>query len=503
MLFSSLEFVFVFLPVVLLVYGGLSRLSQPHYKKVWLIAASLFFYGYWKPIYLVLIVGSMLVNFAIGRLMLRSRVVTEVVDSRHFLARLTKKQYLVMGIVLNLCLLGFFKYVDFFIANINWLVGSQIPGLDLLLPLAISFFTFQQIAYLVDCYKQEAKEYDFLNYALFVTFFPQLIAGPIVHHKQMMPQFASQKRGGFKLYNLYTGALIFAIGLFKKVVVADTFAIWANVGFENTESLHFFDAWLTSLSYSFQLYYDFSGYSDMAIGAALLFNIRLPVNFNSPYQAVSIQDFWRRWHITLSNWLRDYVYIPLGGSRKGKALTFINVFLTMLIGGLWHGAGWTFVIWGAMHGGALALHRAWSLLGMRLHAFLGWLLTFIFVLCSWVMFRAASPTDAINVYQAMFSFDDLRISQNFNVLINWFFNTPLTTVEQEPNFISSPVAYVWLAVFSLVVFCSKNTMVLSGFYERRIVGRSYLMPVIAGTLFAAATIKMLTTPVSDFLYFNF
>jgi len=250
----------------------------------------------------------MLFNYIIGNSLNR-----ESGDKQH---KFSKKSLLTFAIVSNIALLGYFKYTDFFIENINLLSDGNIPTLDLALPLAISFFTFQQISYLVDSYRQETKEYDFLNYALFVTFFPQLIAGPIVHHKEMMPQFAKTRNKVTNYRNIAMGLFIFSIGLFKKVVIADTFAVWATQGFDVATTLNLFEAWATSLSYTFQLYFDFSGYTDMAIGAALLFNIKLPINFNYPYKATDIQDFWRRWHITLSRFLKDYIYIPLGGNRK-------------------------------------------------------------------------------------------------------------------------------------------------------------------------------------------
>ena len=270
------------------------------------------------------------------------------------------KPLLIFGIIANVALLGYFKYADFFIENVNSLFGTNIDLLNLALPLAISFFTFQQIAYLVDSYRKETKEYSFLNYALFVTFFPQLIAGPIVHHKEMMPQFENKWNLVKKYKNIALGLFIFSIGLFKKVVIADTFAIWATNGFDNATTLNLFEAWATSLSYTFQLYFDFSGYTDMAIGIALLFNIKLPINFNSPYKALNIQDFWRRWHITLGRFLRDYIYIPLGGNRTGKFRNYLNLLITFLIAGIWHGASWMFVFWGFLHGVAMVVHRAWK-----------------------------------------------------------------------------------------------------------------------------------------------
>lgn len=284
--------------------------------------------------------------------------------------------------------------------------------LHLALPLAISFFTFQQIAYLVDSYRGETKEYDFLNYSLFVTFFPQLIAGPIVHHKEMMPQFANVRNKVKNYRNIALGLFIFSIGLFKKVVIADTFAVWATAGFDKAITLNFFEAWATSLSYTFQLYFDFSGYTDMAIGAALLFNIRLPINFNSPYKATDIQDFWRRWHITLSRFLKDYIYIPLGGNRISSFRTYSNLMATFILGGLWHGAGWTFVFWGFLHGLALVIHRVWQSLGFRLYPWLAWFITFNFINIAWVFFRAKEWDDAMKVLKGMAGFGGVEYSLN-------------------------------------------------------------------------------------------
>lgn len=397
MLFNSYEFIFAFLPITFIIYFYLNSKRLIIGAKGFLVFASLFFYSWWNIVYLPIILSSILFNYVIGNTLAKKE------NKSSF----NKKSILIFGIVSNLSLLGYFKYADFFIENFNLISSSNIEPLKLLLPLAISFFTFQQIAYLVDSYKNETKEYDFLNYALFVTFFPQLIAGPIVHHKVMMPQFVNKYNLVKKYKNIALGLFIFSIGLFKKVVIADTFAVWATAGFDNVEVLTLFDAWATSLSYTFQLYFDFSGYTDMAIGAALLFNINLPINFNSPYKATNIQDFWRRWHITLSRFLKDYIYIPLGGNRLGSFRTYTNLVATFLIGGLWHGAGWTFIFWGLLHGIALAINRAWQNLGFRLPKILAWFITFNFVNISWIFFRAKHWDDAINVLKGMFGFNGI------------------------------------------------------------------------------------------------
>ena len=347
MLFNSYVFIFFFLPLTFFIYFFLGKRNSLG-SKAFLVFASLFFYSWWNIAYLPLILTSMGVNYLLGRHLAVQKKKKSSFDGRLLLT---------LGILFNLGLLGYYKYADFFLENINTLLNTHWGLLHLALPLAISFYTFQQIAYLVDSYRNETREYDFLNYAVFVTFFPQLIAGPIVHHAEMMPQFANEKNRRINYQHIAAGLFVFAIGLFKKVVIADTFAQWANIGFDQAPTLTMIDAWATSLSYTFQLYFDFSGYTDMAIGAALLFNIKLPINFNSPYKALSIQDFWRRWHITLSRFLRDYLYIPLGGNRSSKHRIYLNLFLTFLLGGIWHGAGWTFVLWGALHGAAMMLHR--------------------------------------------------------------------------------------------------------------------------------------------------
>ena len=392
MLFNSYEFIFLFLPITFFIYFYLNKKRLTEVSKGFLVLSSLFFYSWWNISYLPLILVSMVFNYGIGASLTK--------DKEH--KKVSKKKLLTIGVIANVGLLGYFKYSDFFISNVNFLVGSDIPLLNLALPLAISFFTFQQIAYLVDSYKGETKEYDFLNYVVFVTFFPQLIAGPIVHHKEMMHQFENVRNKVINYKNIALGLFIFSIGLFKKVVIADAFSVWATNGFDNAEILTLFEAWATSLSYTFQLYFDFSGYTDMAIGAALLFNIKLPINFNSPYKATDIQDFWRRWHITLSRFLRDYVYIPLGGNRKGNFRTISNLMATFIIGGIWHGSGWTFIFWGGGHGLALVVHHIWNQLGFKLNSIIGWIITFNFVNISWVFFRAKEWEDAIKVLKGMF-----------------------------------------------------------------------------------------------------
>lgn len=354
MLFNSYSFLLFFLPVVLAGFYAIGIWHHARSAQLWLIGASFFFYGWWDYHFLVLLIFSILFNFGVGRRLALSVLPAPGDTGRYWL--------LVSGISVNLALIGYYKYAGFLSDAIAMMSGADFHLTGIVLPLAISFFTFQQIAFLVDAYRHEAEEFDFQNYVLFVTFFPQLIAGPIVHHKEMMPQFSRLKIGQDFWESFAVGLSVFIIGLFKKAVLADGFAIYATPVFDLSltgQKIDFLTAWAGALAYTFQLYFDFSGYSDMAIGLGLMFGIRLPLNFFSPYKALNIIEFWRRWHMTLSRFLRDYLYFPLGGNRKGKARRYINLMLTMVLGGLWHGAGWTFVLWGSLHGSYLIINHGW------------------------------------------------------------------------------------------------------------------------------------------------
>lgn len=402
MLFNSPEFILYFLPCVLIGFFLIGSIGHHRSAITWLVAASLFFYGWWNPFYLFIILASIFFNYAIGAALSSPEV-------------RNRRMLLGFGIAANLAALGYFKYAGFLVSTINDVFAAGIYLDAVVLPLAISFFTFQQITYLVDAYRGKTKEYSLLHYLLFVTFFPQLIAGPIVHHREMIPQFSLdsiyriQWSSGFG-----SGAAVFLIGLFKKVVIADGVAAYATPVFDAAESgvpITFFEAWAAALSYTFQLYFDFSGYSDMAIGLALMFNIRLPLNFASPYKAANIIEFWRRWHMTLSGFLRDYIYIPLGGNRRGRPRRYANLMTTMLLGGLWHGAGWTFVVWGGLHGFYLVVNHAWHALRRKVGWYSGgprfatqaisWTLTFLAVVVAWVVFRAETFGGAQNILSGM------------------------------------------------------------------------------------------------------
>ena len=379
MLFNSPVFLFAFLPLSIWLFW---RAIKVRSRIQILVVMSLIFYGWWDPAYLLLIGASIAINYWVG----------------HKVA--TSRTWIVAGIAFNLGLLAIFKYADFAIGSFNAVTGSSFPMMQLALPLAISFFTFQQIAYLVECRRGQAPERDPLIYALFVLFFPQLIAGPIVQYREVGPQF--RVLGVPIRADLFAqGVFLLTLGLFKKVAISDQLAKWVDPAFASPGDLHFYDAWVAVLSYTLQLYFDFSAYSEMAMGLAMMFGIVLPLNFNAPYKAGNIAEFWRRWHITLGRFMRDYVYVPLGGNRNGYARQLAALMITMVLGGLWHGAAWTFVAWGALHGIYLVLHRVWTLTGMRLPNALGVGTTFLAVVWSWVLFRAQSLQDAMLIWKAM------------------------------------------------------------------------------------------------------
>jgi len=400
MLFNSFEFVLYFLPATVLAYYACRATGLVRASVLTLAVASLFFYGWWDWRNLFVLGTSIAFNHAVGR-----RVAAR---------NATAYRWLVTGVAGNLLALGFFKYYDFFAVNVASLTGVAVPLLKIALPLGISFFTFTQIAFLVDTFQGKAREYRFPDYTLFVSYFPHLIAGPIIHHRQLIPQFKREHAWPRVLDDLAFGVLLFVLGLSKKVLVADNIAPYANVVFAaaaGDKPIDPVSAWTGVLAYTMQLYFDFSGYSDMAVGLSKMFGINLPINFNAPYRSTSMIDFWRRWHITLSHFLRDYLYIPLGGNRRGRVRRYVNLLVTMLLGGLWHGAGWTFVIWGAIHGTALAANHLWRSVSPRwwrdmpskLGAILGWLLTFSTAVLAWVYFRAHDVASANRLLTAMFS----------------------------------------------------------------------------------------------------
>jgi alginate O-acetyltransferase complex protein AlgI len=402
-LFNSVEFIFLFLPVILIGYFGLRTLGH-NYSAAWLCAGSLFFYGWWDWRYIWLLLLSIAFHFIVGRWIFESKGAN-------------RKRLLLAAIGTDLAALVYFKYADMFVASYGALTGTPVQALNILLPLGISFFTFTQIAYLVDVYEGRAYEKNPIHFGLFVTYFPHLIAGPVLHHKEMMPQFKNPLTHKPRTTLIALGLAIFAIGLAKKVLVADNLAPYANALYRaSPEAIGFFQAWQGALAYAFQLYFDFSGYSDMAVGLSLMLGVKLPVNFLSPYKAKNISEFWRRWHMTLSRFLRDYLYIRLGGNRHGR---YINLLTTMFLGGLWHGAGWNFALWGLLHGLFLCVHEGWRAIVPKRFTELKWYiftsvaLTFFVVTLAWVPFRAPNFASTMVIWKAMFGLGTFTLPEVF------------------------------------------------------------------------------------------
>lgn len=489
MLFNSYEFL-IFLPLVVAVYFLLNRQRLTIAAKLWLLSSSFFFYAYMDVSFLPILLLSIGVNFLIGKALGGGGQGTEAPDR-------VAKGVLTLGVVFNLGLLGVFKYTDFFIRNYNFLLSEEVRLTGLILPLGISFFTFQQISFLVDSYKGTVREHGLLDYSLFVSFFPQLIAGPIVHHREMMPQFKRARNLVLSYRHIYRGMLLFSIGLVKKTVIADSLAQWANGGFSAGPGLHLVDAWATSLSYTFQIYFDFSGYMDMATGAALMLNIVLPRNFNSPYLALSVQDFWRRWHITLGRFLTEYVYIPLGGSRKGTWNTVRNYMIVFVLGGFWHGAGWTFIIWGALNGLALTVNLLWKRYGVTLPTALAWLATFAFTNVSWVFFRADSVQGALDVIRGMVGLNGVALHPYLEGPLSFLADYGIRFAPFEISELHGTVFFCALIAFCLVSHLTVRPVRDWGFSARATVRNDVIIG--AATALGIASLSS----ISEFIYFQF
>ncbi|MEW6760140.1 MAG: MBOAT family protein [Pseudomonadota bacterium] len=461
MLFNSFTFIFLFFPITAFGYFILARKSHA-FAAAWLALASLVFYGWWSLSYIPLLLGSIIFNYWMG----------QRINAAHNTSR---KSWLTVAVAADLALLGYYKYSDFFISGINQLASTDFPALNIILPIGISFFTFTQIAYLVDTYHRKVNESNPIHYLLFITYFPHLIAGPVLHHAEMMPQFARKSSYQFSSRNLAVGVSFFAIGLAKKVVIADNLAPHAAFLFDQSDMFSLLVAWGGVLAYAFQLYFDFSGYSDMAIGISLVFGIRLPLNFNSPYKSANIIEFWRCWHMTLSRFLRDYLYVPLGGNRKGPVRRYVNLMLTMVLGGLWHGAGLNFVIWGGLHGFYLIVNHAWNRIalelrfpqGSRVWTVFSVALTFASVCFAWVFFRATDSAKAVTIVQGMLGEFGIALPASIGLYLK-----PLKPILDQlgidfylgggSRFIET---WSWIVVAGVIAFFLPNTQQIMGRYE--------------------------------------
>lgn len=487
MLFNSYQFIFIYLPIVFCVFFLTAKYFSCRAAIFVLVLASFAFYGYWDIHYVPLLFASITFNFFIGRQIDRC---TE------------KKIWLVVGLVVNVLLLGYFKYTDFFLTTVNDISGTTFDLPHIILPLGISFFTFTQSAYLVDAYRGEAAKHDFLTYCEFVTIFPHLIAGPIINHKKMLPQFTATETFHINIENVVTGLIIFAMGLAKKVLIADNLAPIANNVFARTDSLTFLESWVGALAYTFQLYFDFSGYSEMAIGLGLMFNLKLPMNFNSPYQARCIIDFWRRWHMTLGAWVKDYLYIPMGGNRHGELKKMRNLFTSMLIIGLWHGAGWTFILWGGLHGLFLMINHQWRRLKISLPTVVSWPLTFLCVLVCWVFFRADNIGSAMCVLKSMTDIYNIIIPNNDFIVNHFVFLANYGIHYGQIGFAGSLSATIFSLILLAVILstCPNPQLIISHMH-----GHPRRLQVLAGVLgfIFAFTLLAIGHVDSEFLYFQF
>jgi alginate O-acetyltransferase complex protein AlgI len=525
MLFNSYLFIFLFLPIVLIVYIYLRRKSSI-WPIMWIVFASLIYYGWWKPEFLLLLLGSIGINLIFGKIILNKKITQS-----------KSRIVLITGIIFNLSLLGYFKYAGFFVSNINELFSVGLPNPSIILPIGISFITFQKIAFLVDAHKGLVRNFSILNYMFFVTFFPQLIAGPIVHHAEVMPQLSSATRRNLNT-DFAIGMSIFIVGLFKKIIIADTLAVYADAGYAMIKGGNVMDtasAWITVVAYALQLYFDFSGYSDMAIGLGRMFGIKLPLNFYSPYKAHSIIDFWRRWHMTLSRFLRDYLYFPLGGNRHGGVRRYLNLAIVMLLGGLWHGANWTFAVWGGVHGLLLTLNHAWRKLPFTQHRLyrsrpvrvFAIAITFMLITLAWIPFRAENLSQTSTMLSYLFphfnnplgfkSFVYFWHEQfGYSGFSDWFKPHELWPSVLPANYLATaahPLGIV-LVVCLLAVFLFPTTSQIFGRFEPALSAENQpgassgslnclngRVACILGFMFVLSILKL--AHVSPFLYFQF
>ncbi len=503
MLFSSVPFLVYFLPVTLIGALTLRRWWNVEACKLWLLGASAVFYGYWDWPYLTLLFGSIAVNFFIGRKL-------DLLEDGHP----QRRMMFITGIAFNLGLLFVFKYFDFFINNIEFMFGFDINVFKIVLPLGISFFTFQQIAFLADSNKRKhILNYSFIDYAVFISFFPQLIAGPIVHHNDFVPQL-KEKRFARPTGEMFAAGLtIIIIGLFKKSVLADGLSPTVDLMFGEAAAgatLTLLEAWLATLAFAGQIYFDFSGYSDIAVGLGLLFGLKMPENFAAPYRSTSIIDFWRRWHITLSTFLRDYLYIPLGGNRHGRARRYINLMATMLLGGLWHGAAWTFVVWGGLHGAYLAVNHLFNSVAMRMRGaerffasrvtkLAGWALTFWAVGLAWIFFRAESFDAAMNIAAGYLGFNGVyappQLLAMFGMVQESFdFAAPGTSLFADKAMWNELLASTGYVLLGLAVALSQTALRGS---QR---GRLIIVALVVGLVIQAVFFGKAS---EEFIYFQF
>lgn len=492
MLFNSYIFIFLFLPLTVSGWYFLNLFKNTWLPKIYLLAMSLWFYGYFNYGYLFIMMISIVVNYILYILLKRANDQT------------LRKLMLVVGMVLNIGILFYYKYLGFFTENINVIFKTDFVVIRLLLPLGISFFTFQQVSFVVDSYKKNVPEYSFLDYALFVSFFPQLIAGPIVLHSEIIPQFSDKSKKKVNYNNLSKGLSGFAFGMAKKVLVADSFGRIADIGFADIPSLDSTNAVVVMLAYTLQIYFDFSGYCDMAKGIGLMFNIDLPSNFNSPYRALDMNDFWKRWHITLTRFLTQNVYIPLGGNRKGKLRTYINQLIVFAVSGIWHGANWTFVVWGILNGLSVVVTKVLKkpLDYVKNKAkFISWLLTFVFINLLWIYFRADSLSLANQMIKTIFEFDFGMVEERF---LSSFMTAEFEAISWLIGKVGSGFAEMFEILLFIIFFAFSliASVKFKNVNERMEQFKPTVKNLMVSTFLLLWSICSMSG-VSSFLYFNF
>lgn len=471
MLFNSYIFIFAFFPICIAAWYLLNHFKKYTLGKISLLISSLIFYAYYNVNYGLIIISSILVNYLLSHIMICST------------KQVLRKFAFAFGLLFNIGLIAYYKYTDFMIDNINLLFKTDLPLMHILMPLGISFFTFQQLSYVIDSYKKDIPKYSLLDYSIFVLFYPQLIAGPIVLHDEIVPQISSKTNKAFDFKIFSRGFYLFTLGLAKKVLVADFLSKFSSFAFDTTSQITSMDAWIGVLAYTFQIYFDFSGYCDMASGIANMYGMELPMNFNSPYKAVDIIDFWDRWHITLTRFFTRYIYIPLGGSRKGTVRTYLNILIVFLVSGIWHGAGWNYILWGLLHGVANILNKIFKK-PIKKIPIISRIATFVFVSITWVFFRAKNVSYALEMLKNMFSFSSFAVSD---------------TIKGNLSFVPGPWHIIALALIGIVIYLSmfsKNALEKSEKFTPKL-----LNGVMTIILFVFSVLQL--SQVSEFLYFNF
>lgn len=487
MFFGSVDYIFLFLPVVLLSYFFLNYKGKFKLSRICLAIANLIFYSINDIKHVTVLLFLILVNFFIAK------IISKIQKNEVKIKRMNIKFILAGGIIFNIVLLVYFKYTNFLLSNLKKIGFLKIDIKNIISPLALSFFIFHQICYLMDSYEGVIKEQNFLDYFIFITFFPNIIMGPITHYNNVIEELKKQENLVINNKNLFLGISFFVVGLIKKVIIANNLSFWVKNGFDIAKNLNIIEAWLVSFCYTFQIYFDFSGYSDMAIGSALMFNINLPINFNSPYKASNIQDFWRRWHMTLSDFWQKYIYIPLGGSRKGNFRTYLNILIVFLVSGIWHGAGNTYIVWGLMHGFAMIINRLWRKTNVNINSKISQFITFIFINFTWIIFRSKNIKVGCKILKTIFNFKSLKTIKNGR-----FKDVVIGDIGGRPKTLFS---YLLISLFICKFLKNSNKIIDNIDFKNKF--EAVVSACIMSALFLITILFIITKPYHGYIYANF